>query len=165
VTVGTRRGWSLAVAVGFAAIGLGGLLWATAGDGIGSSTAVDAELVDAEVLALGARTYAVQCAACHGARGEGAADWRSPGSDGRLPPPPHDVSGHTWHHGDGLLFRIVRDGCDAYPPAARDRCAMPAFGERLADAEIRAVIEHLKTWWGEEERAYQVDRSREDPYP
>lgn len=42
---------------------------------------------------------------------------------------------------------------------------MPAFGKRLVGAEIRAVIEHLNTWCGEEERAYQADRSREDPYP
>jgi mono/diheme cytochrome c family protein len=160
VIVGTRRGWLLAASVGVVAVGLGGMLWATSGDGTTSSAAVDAE-----VMALGARTYAVHCATCHGPAGEGSPGWRTRGPDGHLPPPPHDASGHTWHHGDGLLFRIVRDGCDAYPPSARDRCGMPAFGDRLAGAEIRAVIEHLKTWWGEEERAYQADRSREDPYP
>jgi len=160
VTGGVRRAWLLVLAVGMAAVGLGGLLWGASANDTSSSMATDAE-----TLALGARIYAANCATCHGVAGEGSEGWRSPGPDGRLPPPPHDTSGHTWHHGDGLLFRIVRDGCDAYPESARDRCAMPAFGDGLSDAEIRAVIEHLKTWWGEEERAYQRDRSREDPYP
>jgi hypothetical protein len=24
--------------------------------------------------------------------------------DGKLPAPPHDASGHTWHHADAQLF-------------------------------------------------------------
>ena len=32
---------------------------------------------------------------------------------GRVPAPPHDASGHTWHHPDGVLFRIVKEGTAA----------------------------------------------------
>ena len=68
---------------------------------------------DAAVTALGQRVYAAQCAACHGAGLEGQPNWRERGPDGRLPAPPHDASGHTWHHPDELLFRITkrRAGC------------------------------------------------------
>ena len=52
-------------------------------------------LDDPQVLRVGARIYAQQCAACHGARGEGQPSWRDRGPDGLLPAPPHDASGHT----------------------------------------------------------------------
>ena len=32
------------------------------------------------------------------------------GPDGRLPAPPHDESGHTWHHPDAQLFAITKYG-------------------------------------------------------
>lgn len=50
---------------------------------------------DPQVLRVGARIYAQQCAACHGARSEGQPSWRDRGPDGLLPAPPHDASGHT----------------------------------------------------------------------
>ena len=50
---------------------------------------------DPQVLRVGARIYAQQCAACHGAKGEGQPNWRDRGSDDLLPAPPHDPCGHT----------------------------------------------------------------------
>ncbi|MDO8276710.1 MAG: hypothetical protein Q7T63_01135 [Burkholderiaceae bacterium] len=35
-----------------------------------------------------------------------AASWRSPGADGRTPAPPHDETGHTWHHDAAPLIDI-----------------------------------------------------------
>ena len=61
-------------------------------------------------LAQGEDLYQQYCAACHGANLEGQGDWRSPGPDGRLPAPPHDETGHTWHHGDQLLFAYTKYG-------------------------------------------------------
>lgn len=65
---------------------------------------------DAALVALGQRVYAGQCAACHGMQLEGQANWRERGPDGRLPAPPHDASGHTWHHPDEQLFQITKHG-------------------------------------------------------
>lgn len=62
------------------------------------------------MLALGERVYRQHCAACHGAQLQGPPDWRTPGADGRLPAPPHDANGHTWHHPDALLFRLTKFG-------------------------------------------------------
>ena len=61
-------------------------------------------------IAAGEALYATSCASCHGANLEGQADWRSPGDDGKLHAPPHDKDGHTWHHGDALLFNYTKLG-------------------------------------------------------
>lgn len=139
---------------------------ATSGD---DATGLDASLaasgpLDADLVALGRPLYAANCATCHGASGEGATDWRTPGADGAFPPPPHDASGHTWHHADGLLYRIVRDGCAVYQVGSTP-CGMPSFGEQLDDREVRAVIELLRSWWGPEERAFQEEVTKGDPFP
>jgi mono/diheme cytochrome c family protein len=42
---------------------------------------------------------------------------------------------------------------------------MPAFGDRLDDAQIRAVLEYIKTFWGPDERAFQAEVSLSDPFP
>lgn len=106
--------------------------------------------LDASAVAAGERLYGQYCAACHGANLAGAADWKTQLADGSLPPPPHDSSGHTWHHADSLLLSITRDGGDV---AANSR--MPAFDGQLSDDEISAILTFLKSRWGEEERKFQ----------
>jgi mono/diheme cytochrome c family protein len=115
-----------------------------------ASTAV----ASADAVAQGRQTYAEQCAACHGADMEGQPDWRTPLPSGRLPAPPHDESGHTWHHPDDILFRIVKEGTAAIVGGGYES-DMPGFGEVLSDAEIRAVLAYVKSTWSERERAYQ----------
>lgn len=119
--------------------------------------------LDASLVALGGPIYAANCATCHGANGEGEPNWKQPRDDGTLPAPPHDETGHTWHHADGLLFRIIRDGCAAY--GGSTPCRMPAFGGALSDKDIVAVIEYLRTWWGPEDRAFQQQVTANDPFP
>jgi mono/diheme cytochrome c family protein len=106
--------------------------------------------LDAQRVDVGARVYTAACAGCHGALLEGAPNWRQPGPDGSLPPPPQDSTGHTWHHPDSLLYDIVADGGD---PAHASR--MPAFRGRLSADEIAAVLEYIKSTWGREEREFQ----------
>ncbi|WP_227418488.1 c-type cytochrome [Roseitranquillus sediminis] len=109
---------------------------------------------DAKVIAQGRAIYEAQCAACHGAELEGQPDWRSPLPSGRLPAPPHDASGHTWHHPDEVLFRIVKEGTAAVVGGGYES-DMPGFGDVLTDAEIRAVLAYIKSTWPERERSYQ----------
>jgi len=61
--------------------------------------------------------------------------------------PPHDESGHTWHHPDHVLFAITRDGL--VPPYAPRNCSsdMPALAGRLTDDEIWAVLAFIKAQW------------------
>lgn len=116
---------------------------------------------------MGASVYAARCATCHGARGEGSADWKSRRPDGRLPPPPHDSTGHTWHHADGLLYRIVARGSAAAlgDTAHPERYGMPSFSSTVTPSEIRAVLEFLKRGWSAEQRRRQKEVSGADPYP
>ena len=103
-------------------------------------------------LALGAKLYAEHCASCHGAMLEGQPNWRKRLPNGRLPAPPHDDSGHTWHHPDEVLFGITKNGLA--PPHAPPgyESDMPAFGEKLSDEEIRAVLGYIESHWSAEVR-------------
>lgn len=110
---------------------------------------------DAALVALGAEVYRRHCASCHGANLEGQPAWRVRKPDGRLPAPPHDATGHTWHHPDEQLFWITKFG--VRPPLAPEGYAsdMPGFAEKLGDEEIRAVIAFIKSRWPPEIRARQ----------
>jgi mono/diheme cytochrome c family protein len=115
----------------------------------------------AEDATAGLALYAERCASCHGAQLEGQPDWMVRKPDGKLPAPPHDETGHTWHHSDRQLLQIVRDGLGSIAPGyATD---MPAFGEALSDDDILAILEYLKSQWPERARAFQAARSADDP--
>ena len=80
----------------------------------------------------------------------------SPLPNGRSRAPPHDASGHTWHHSDEQLLRIIRDGLGAIAPGYESD--MPVFGETLSDAEIMSILGFIKQGWPERERRYQQER-------
>jgi mono/diheme cytochrome c family protein len=113
---------------------------------------------DAKVdLALGEKLYAQQCASCHGANLEGQPDWRKRLPNGRFPAPPHDASGHTWHHPDEVLFAITKHGLvPPYAPAGYES-DMPAFGGKLSDQQIRAVLAYIESRWPPELRKRRAE--------
>ena len=114
-------------------------------------------------LALGEKIYAEQCAACHGAKLEGQPDWRKPLPNGRLPAPPHDDSGHTWHHPEEVLFGITKHGLvQPYAPAGY-RSDMPGFAGKLTDGEIRAVLAYISSHWSAEVHRARGEMLRERP--
>ena len=103
---------------------------------------------DTAQLAVGENIYQQHCAACHGAKLEGQPDWRSPLPNGRMPAPPHDESGHTWHHPDAVLFGITKHGLvpGKYAPPGY-QSDMPAFGNTLSDDQIRAALAFIQSHW------------------
>lgn len=105
-------------------------------------------------IALGKALYAENCASCHGARLEGQPDWRSPRVDGRLPAPPHDATGHTWHHADAQLLAIIRRGTAAVVGGGYES-DMPGFAGILSDAESVAVLDFIKSTRPQREAGYQ----------
>jgi mono/diheme cytochrome c family protein len=116
---------------------------------------------EAAAIAQGRQFYAKHCATCHGADLQGQPGWKSPLPSGRMPAPPHDASGHTWHHPDGALFRITKEGPAAVIGHGYES-DMPGFGGVLTDDEIRAVLVFIKSTWPERERAYQEEMSQRE---
>jgi len=108
---------------------------------------------DPQALALGEKVYVTHCTACHGARLEGQPNWRERGADGRLPAPPHDASGHTWHHADELLVRLTKLGVARVAGLKDYDSAMPAYEGVLSDEEIVAVLSWIKSQWPAEVQA------------
>jgi len=103
---------------------------------------------NADAVERGEGTYARHCASCHGAKLEGEPNWRERKSDGTLPSPPHDETGHTWHHPSQTLFFITKAGGQAVAPPTF-KSAMPAYGELLTDKEIWDVLSFIKSRWPE----------------
>ena len=121
-------------------------------------------LLDPERVEAGRSIYAKHCASCHGARAEGAPNWEQPDALGELPAPPHDAEGHTWKHSDAMLYRIVMRGWRD-PFNKTERLTMPGFSGILSPEEVRAVVTYLKTLWTPEQRRFQREESRNQPFP
>ena len=137
-----RRATAVLLLAGVAAVVIGAaafLLWpsqAPAGDS-----------------AAGKLIYDRLCASCHGANLEGQPNWQKRLPNGRLPAPPHDATGHTWHHADAELFTMVKQSLSALVPGYESD--MPAFGGILTDQQIWDVLAYIKTRWPPEIAARQ----------
>jgi S-disulfanyl-L-cysteine oxidoreductase SoxD len=116
---------------------------------------------DAELVLVGEALYRDHCAACHGAELEGETpDWQTRDADGYLPGPPHDETGHTWHHPDRLLFDITKYGVEQAANLPDYPSRMPAFEGVLEDEEIVAILSFIKSRWPDHIRQYQDDINR-----
>ena len=138
------------IAAGLAGLAVAGAAAAYVLAGNGEAARLDAD--DPQKVALGARLYAEHCAACHGADLQGQPDWRQRRPDGRLPAPPHDDSGHTWHHPAAQLFALTKYGPAAVAGGGY-QSDMPAYEGTLSDAEIWAVLSYMKSRWPPEIQA------------
>lgn len=127
-------------AVALAVAAVGWALWPSSSPG-------GADPADPRQVARGETVYRESCASCHGVNLEGQPNWRIRKPDDRLPAPPHDETGHTWHHTDEQLFRITKQGL--IPPLAPEgyESDMPAFDDVLTDDDIWAALAFIKSRW------------------
>ena len=113
-------------------------------------------------LSAGQILYTNNCASCHGAKLEGQPNWQSPNSDGILPAPPHDATGHTWHHDNELLFEYTKLGGKG-ALAARGitdfNSGMLAFDGVVSDEDIWDILAFIKSTWPEREQDAQASRN------
>ncbi len=94
----------------------------------------------------GKELYNSYCASCHGKNLEGQPDWKSRNKDDKLPAPPHDKTGHTWHHPDELLFKITKFGT-ASIAGDNYKTDMLGYKDQLSDKEIIAILSYIKSTW------------------
>lgn len=136
--------------------GVGAYFWMASAAEVDIGTMPD----DVDIVA-GEALYAESCAVCHGVNLEGQEDWRSPGEDGRLPAPPHDETGHTWHHGDQVLFEYTKLGGRALMEAQglEFDSGMPGFGGQLTDQEIWNILAYIRSTWPDRVQNTQAVRT------
>ena len=109
----------------------------------------------AALIDEGVAVYHQHCALCHGAELQGQQNWSEPDTNGLLPAPPHDDSGHTWHHADDQLIEIVKYGPAVAMGDPEYRSMMPAFQSVLSDQQITAVLVFIRSTWSEERMEWQ----------
>ncbi len=130
-----------------------------------ATTAIAGHELDNRDLTDGQTLYVEHCASCHGVNLQGQPDWRTPDENGVLPAPPHDETGHTWHHDNQLLFEYTRlGGEDAL--AARGvsgfASGMPGFGDALTDDEIWNILAYIRSTWPG--RVQEIQAGRNPPH-
>jgi mono/diheme cytochrome c family protein len=116
-------------------------------------------------VATGERIYQSTCASCHGLELEGQPNWRRELLYGGYPAPPHNGTGHTWHHSDQHLFDATKLGGEA--SAGPDKVSrMVGFGDVLSDEEIWATLAYIKSHWSEDllDRQRQASSGNADPH-
>lgn len=84
-------------------------------------------LVTAESLALGSELYAASCDNCHGPEGQGSQ--RAPSLN---------VRSYLADTPDAALLQIITLGVP--------ETAMPAWGDRMSEAQIQAVVGFIRSW-------------------
>ncbi len=140
-------------------VALGGLAAAyinvIGGGGADATATATANPEDAEMVARGKAKYGENCADCHGKNLEGQPNWRVKTAAGVYPAPPHDATGHTWHHADQVLFKIIKRGGQAGAPTGYTS-GMPSFAENLTDEDILDVLAFIKSRWPQEIRKRQA---------
>ena len=119
------------------------------------SLAAEADPENAVQVTQGLNVYEAQCAECHRSDLKGEPNWRARSATGELPPPPLNGTAHTWHHTDGLLFEIVKEGPGAALPGYKTK--MRPFAGKLTDDEIWAVIAYIKSRWPTKIRARNAE--------
>ena len=107
---------------------------------------------DKAAIKLGQTIYKNKRASCHGISLEGQIGWQTEIVDGRRLAPPHDETGHTWHHPAELLYNMTKYGFEEmlgkkYPNN------MPVYKDILSDGELLAVLGYIKSTWPENIKA------------
>lgn len=92
----------------------------------------------------GAVLYRENCATCHKQNAKGTPDWKTRDANGKLPPPPLNGSAHAWHHPLDVLRTVVKRG------GAPVGGSMPAFADKLDEAQIDAVLAWVQSHWSDE---------------
>ena len=150
-----RKGlWLVTVAIAMTIVGTACSTGSTSTDQTArepssGSPQVETEVTKANSVGKGVQLYAANCQVCHGDReGQGATGGA----------PPHNDTGHTWHHPDAQLKDWILNG--KLPGATPTFGAMPAFKDALTEEQVDTILSYVRSWWTTEQRESQADISQ-----
>lgn len=105
-------------------------------------------------LQAGQTTYNLRCAHCHGYAGEGQLLSTVPNTQqlGLHTVPPHDATGHSWQHPSQLIEQVILNGIEN----PLEHYPMPSFAGVVTQEEIDQLIDYMRLWWTDDQRAWQV---------
>jgi mono/diheme cytochrome c family protein len=110
--------------------------------------------LDPARVARGEALYTQHCASCHGANLQGQPNWKQPLPSGKYPSPPHDDTGHTWHHPDAVLIDIILNGGNG--TQGKIPSDMPSFKHVLSEDDAITILTFFKSRWSLQSRQYQL---------
>lgn len=97
---------------------------------------------DAGVVAKGRDLFLANCAECHGPQAQGHPDWQTPSDGSFAAAPPLNGTGNEHLRSKSQLVATIKQG------VRRDGVdIMPAWGTRLSDGDIEAILVWLQSLW------------------
>ncbi|MFL2878974.1 MAG: cytochrome c [Candidatus Pelagibacterales bacterium] len=114
---------------------------------------------DSEInIFKGKKLYKQYCASCHQSNLSGAVNWKSLDNDGHRKAPPLNGTGHTWHHSDEILHKIIKYGLAKLVKNYEGK--MYGYGDKIDDQGIDNILSYIKSYWNEENYKYQINLSK-----
>ena len=110
------------------------------------------------MIARGKIAYENNCVSCHMINLAGAENWRGLDEDGHRKAPPLNGTGHTWHHNDELLHKIIKLGFAKLMNNYEGK--MVGFGDKIDDAGIDNILSYIKSYWTDDIYEYQISMSK-----
>ena len=110
------------------------------------------------MIERGKIAYEKNCVSCHMINLAGAKNWKGLDEDGHRKAPPLNGTGHTWHHSDELLHKIIKYGFAKLIKNYEGK--MIGFEDQLSDKEIDSILAYVKSFWPIDKYEYQINMSK-----
>jgi len=114
----------------------------------------DSELM----IARGKIAYQNNCVSCHKVNLAGAENWKGIDENGHRKAPPLNGTGHTWHHDDETLHKIIKYGLVEIISDYEGK--MVGFKDNLNDKDIDSVLAYIKSFWPDDYYQHQINLSK-----
>ena len=110
------------------------------------------------MISRGKIAYQNNCASCHQVNLSGAENWKGVDEDGHRKAPPLNGTGHTWHHDDETLHKIIKYGLVGIISDYEGK--MGGFKDNLSDKDIDSVLAYIKSFWTDDYYQHQINLSK-----
>ena len=112
-----------------------------------------------EAIKNGKILYNQYCVSCHQANLAGATNWQGLDEDGHRKAQPLNGTGHTWHHTDELLHRMIKYGFAKLIKNYEGK--MMGFGDKISDEGIDNILSYIKSYWKDDIYEYHLEMSKQ----